>query len=508
MPARIPRALSEKELFMRYVSWLLIGLWCCLAAPVRAQTLPNVRVQWIGQSGFIIQAEGGPAVVSDPPGANFGFIYPATPAEAITISHTHGDHTGTAGIQGTPTLVDGRNVTEMREVMAASTNFKIIPGFHDVNGATRNALITWTQGGIRFMQGGDYGQATLTAEQIAALGQIDVAFIAAVTPTFTAAQVKTFIDQLRPRIAILCHYRVPLGNAGVTLPFRDLTALYANIVYQHNVVMLHKDKIPASGTEIWVMPPTANATPVNSASFAGGAPMAPGSLASFFGTFTNAGTATAQSFPLPKSLGNVEVLVNGVAAPLLYVSPTQINFQVPSRLETPVQVLAEVKVGGGTVGRGQITSLAGGPGLFVAVNLNNQPIAAGTPLRRGEAFVIYATGHGELSAALDDGQPAPANPLITTKDKPRVTIGGVEAEVLFSGLTPGLAGLWQINAVVPAAAPTGANVPLVVTQGQVSNVLMLNIASAAAPEDIGALLFRELWRILRSGASRLACVAF
>jgi uncharacterized protein (TIGR03437 family) len=146
--------------------------------------------------------------------------------------------------------------------------------------------------------------------------------------------------------------------------------------------------------------------------------------------------------------------------------------------------------------------------LFVAVNLNNQPIAAGTPLRRGEAFVIYATGHGELTAALDDGQPAPANPLITTKDKPRVTIGGVEAEVLFSGLTPGLAGLWQINAVVPAAAPTGANVPLVVTQGQVSNVLMLNIASAVAPEDIGTLLFRELWRILRGGASRLACVAF
>ena len=471
-------------------------LLCCLAAPALAQTSPNVRIQWIGQSGFIIQAEGGPAIVSDPPSANFGFIYPTTHAEAITISHTHGDHTGTAGIQGMPTLVDGRNVTERREIMAAGTNFTIIPGFHDVQSATRNALITWTQGGIRFLQGGDYGQATLTPAQLADLGQIDVAFIAASTPTLVPPQAKAFIDQLRPRIAILCHYRMPLGGAAVTLPFKDIIAPYANIVYQHNVVTLNKDRIPASGTEIWVMQPTANATPVNSASFAGGVPMAPGSLASIFGTFANAGTATAQSFPLPKTLGNVEVVVGGAAASLLYVSPTQINFQVSSKLETPGQVLAEIKVGGATVGRTQVTSLAGAPGLFVAVNQNNQPITASTPIRRGDAVILYATGHGELSAAIEDGQPAPANPLITTKIKPRVTIGGVEAEVLFSGLTPGLAGLWQINAVVPAAAPTGANVPLVVTQGLAGNTLPLNVSGAvAAPEDIGAVLFKELRRV-------------
>ena len=151
---------------MRNRFLLCVLLFACLSFNGAAQNSPAVRVTWIGQSGFHLQTEGGPAVVSDPPPANFGFIYPTTPADAVTISHTHGDHTGNTAVAGTPTLVDGRNVTERREVTAAGTTFTIIPGFHDTTGATRNALITWTQGGLRFMQGGDYGQATLTPEPI------------------------------------------------------------------------------------------------------------------------------------------------------------------------------------------------------------------------------------------------------------------------------------------------------------------------------------------------------
>jgi uncharacterized protein (TIGR03437 family) len=223
------------------------------------------------------------------------------------------------------------------------------------------------------------------------------------------------------------------------------------------------------------MQPTANAVVFNSASFAGGAPTAPGSLASVFGNFTNAGTATATTFPLPTNLGNVEVVVGGRAAPLLYVSPTQINFQVSHRLETPGQSLAEIKVGGTTVGRAQVTALAGGPGVFVATDVNFQFITTDRPVRRGDPIIIFATGHGELTETPEDGAPAPAANLITTKAKPRVTIGGIEAEVLFSGLTPGLAGLWQINAVVPADAPVGTNVPLVVAQGLTGAALPLAV---------------------------------
>ena len=445
-----------------------------LSAHAWAQSAPNVRITWIGQSGFHIQTEGGPAVVSDPPSANFGFLFPTTPADAVTISHTHADHTGVGGVMGTPAMVDGRNVTERREVAAAGVTFTIIPGFHDTQSATRNALITWTQGGLRFLQGGDYGQASLTEAQLNDLRNIDVAFIAASTPTLVPPQAKAFIDQLRPRIAILCHYRMPLGGSTATLPFKDITAPYSNIVYKGNVVTLNRDQLPAE-TEVWVMQPTANSAVVNSASFVGGAPTAPGSLASIFGNFTNAGTATATAFPLPTNLGNVEVVVGGRAAPLLYVSPTQINFQVSHRLETPGQSLAEIKVGGTTVARSQVTQLAGAPGVFVATDLNFQFITANNPVRRGDPVIIFATGHGELTETPEDGVPAPAANLINTKVKPRVTIGGIEAEVLFSGLTPGLAGLWQINAVVPAGAPVGTNVPLVVTQGLTGAALPLAV---------------------------------
>jgi uncharacterized protein (TIGR03437 family) len=468
---------------------LFATLLACLALHAQAQ---SVRVTWIGQSGFHIQSEGGPAVVSDPPSANFGFIFPTTPADVITISHTHGDHTGTAGVLGTPALVDGRNVTDRREVTAAGMTFTIIPGFHDTMGATRNALITWTQGGLRFVQGGDYGQAALTPEQLNDLRNIDVAFVAASTPTMLPPGAKAFIDQLRPRVAILCHYRMPLGGSTATLPFKDITAPYPNIVYKPHFVTLTRDNLPTT-TEVWVMQPTANAVIVNSASFGGGVPTAPGSLASIFGNFTNAQTASAQSFPLPTTLGNVEVVVSGRAAPLLYVSPTQINFQVSGRLEVPGQVLAEIKVAGATVARGQVTALNGGPGLFVATDLNYQPLN-NTPLKRGDAFIIFATGHGELTSPVEDGVPATA---IATKEKPRVTLGGVEAEVLYSGLTPGLAGLWQINAVVPATAPLGANVPLVVTQGLASNALSLMIQASAAAEDIGVFVLRGLRRLVQ-----------
>ena len=466
---------------MKYIRSIL--LLAGLALAVFTQSTPNVKITWIGQSGFLLQTDNGLSVISDPAPASFGFLNPTTPVNAVTVSHTHGDHSGTAIAQGTPTIVDGRNATEMREETVAGTTFKIIPGFHDatVNSTSRNSLITWTQGGIKFMQGGDYGQTTLTDAQRAALGDIDVAFIAAANPTFTTAVAKNFVDQLGARVTILCHYRAPLGGAATLATLKDFGTLYSRLVYKFSDVTINKNNLPTE-REVWIMQPNANAAAVNAGSFAGGQPMAPLSLSAVFGTFTAASTANAQSFPLPTTLGNVEVLVGGRAAPLLFVSPLQINFQVSNKLDVAAQSLVEIKVAGATVGRTQLTVLPSAPGIFVATNLNYQPIAAAAPIKRGEAFIIWATGHGELSATLEDGQPASGN-LITTKTNPRVTIGGVEAEVLFSGLTPGLAGVWQINVRVPNNAPLGANVPLVVEQGFASNAIPLVVNAAALGEE-------------------------
>src|SRR5262245_52520748 len=96
-----------------------------LAAGAGAQT---VRITWIGQACFYIQTEGGPTVVVDPPGANIGYALPTTPADAVTISHNHGDHNNSAGVAGTFTLVDGRPTTERSEMTAAGMPFVLVPG--------------------------------------------------------------------------------------------------------------------------------------------------------------------------------------------------------------------------------------------------------------------------------------------------------------------------------------------------------------------------------------------
>jgi uncharacterized protein (TIGR03437 family) len=414
-------------------------------------------------------------VISDPPSNNLGFLFPSTPADIVTVSHVHGDHTNVASVQGAPMLIDGRNVTERQEIMAAGTNFVIVPGFHDVAGNTRNSIVTWSQGGIRFAQFGDYGQAALTEEQLNDLRGVDVAFIAASTPTTLPTRMKDLIDQLRPRIAILSHFRMPLGGFSGTLPFQDVIAPFTEIVYKPSNVILNRNRLPRS-PQIWMMQPISNSVTVNSASYGAGVPVTPGSLASLFGSFTNASTMAAPSFPLPTALGNVEVMVGGVAAPLLYVSPTQINFQVSNQLVAPRQTLAEVRVNGVTVGRAQITTLSGAPGIFTVTDQEYQSISIDQPVRRGDAIIIWGTGFGQPSAPVQDGQPAPSNQLLSTTVQPIVTVGGVQAEVLFSGLAPGSVGGWQINVLIPANAPAGRNVPLVVTQGLRSNTFPIAIS--------------------------------
>jgi uncharacterized protein (TIGR03437 family) len=81
-----------------------------------------------------------------------------------------------------------------------------------------------------------------------------------------------------------------------------------------------------------------------------------------------------------------------------------------------------------------------------------------------------------VNPAVPTGAPAPSNPLSRTVNTPRVTIGGVEARVLFSGLTPGSAGLYQINAIVPSGITPGNEVPVVIEiAGQASPAVTMAV---------------------------------
>ncbi len=150
-----------------------------------AQT-SGVQITWVGQACFIIQEAGsdaiGPIVITDPPNAAQGYDLPTLPADVVTVSHTHQDHSNVAAMRGNFTLVDGRPISARTEVAASGMNFVMIPGFHDTtSGSVRgpNTIVRWTQGGIRFAHFGDYGQERLTDTQLAEIGSVDVIFVPA-----------------------------------------------------------------------------------------------------------------------------------------------------------------------------------------------------------------------------------------------------------------------------------------------------------------------------------------
>jgi uncharacterized protein (TIGR03437 family) len=94
---------------------------------------------------------------------------------------------------------------------------------------------------------------------------------------------------------------------------------------------------------------------------------------------------------------------------------------------------------------------------------------ASNPVPRGGSVVIYLEGLGAVNRAVTPGEPAPGGPLAEAVAPVSVTIGGLPAQVLFAGLTPGFTGLYQVNATVSEAVTPGNAVPVIVTAGALSS---------------------------------------
>jgi uncharacterized protein (TIGR03437 family) len=232
---------------------------------------------------------------------------------------------------------------------------------------------------------------------------------------------------------------------------------------------------------------------VNAASYQ--RPAAPGMILSVFGVALASGIAQAAAMPLPATLLSTSATINGASAPLFYVSPGQVNLMIP--FEAQAGTATVTLTAGGTSVSQSLAIGATAPGLFsmdesgggqgailiantptVAAPVGSVPNRDARPAQRGvDSVSIYCTGLGAVTNQPATGAAASANPLSRTTAAPTVTIGGVPAEVTYSGLAPGFAGLYQIDVLVPSAAAAGDAVPVVVVVigGVASNTVTIAV---------------------------------
>jgi uncharacterized protein (TIGR03437 family) len=206
----------------------------------------------------------------------------------------------------------------------------------------------------------------------------------------------------------------------------------------------------------------------NAASFQ--AAYAPGMQVAVFGSqFTDAVPQAAAAVPLLNYMDHFLAAINGVYAPLHYVSPGQVNIQIPYETQPGPATLVVSAADGNKTASYNFTVASSAPGIFTDGNGFTVPARSGA---RGQTLLLFITGEGQVSPPLATGtSPAPTTP-VTLLPRPqlfaKLSIGGVNAPIAFIGIPSGLVGVTQINFQVPPDAPLGDQ-PVVVTIGTVDS---------------------------------------
>jgi uncharacterized protein (TIGR03437 family) len=203
-----------------------------------------------------------------------------------------------------------------------------------------------------------------------------------------------------------------------------------------------------------------------------GVPVAPGSIVAIYGAGLAGQAMQNMAIPVPTSLGGTSVIIGGIEAPLYYVSAGQINTQVPFELTAgqPYQLI--VSANGALTTPQTIQLSAVTPGIAASPsgyaraehNADGSLITEASPAKPGEYVIIYLLGMGPTTVPVASGAVSPSMPLAYTSEVPTVTLNGeTVSNIPFSGLTPTVVGLYQIDLQIPLDAPNG-DLTLVVNQ--------------------------------------------
>ena len=196
---------------------------------------------------------------------------------------------------------------------------------------------------------------------------------------------------------------------------------------------------------------------------------APGMAMAIFGTQLALTTKTATSVPLPVAMDNVSVTINGVVAPLYYISPTQLNVQVP--YETPATgTVAVVVSDNGQTTSATIQMSAAAPGIAGS----GGALVPTATAPRGQAIALYLTGAGAVQPTVATGG-VPSGTTPVPVQNTVVTVGGTQVPTSYIGIPAWSVGVLQINFTIPTTAATGAQSVVVSVGGVASPAATLTV---------------------------------
>jgi uncharacterized protein (TIGR03437 family) len=212
--------------------------------------------------------------------------------------------------------------------------------------------------------------------------------------------------------------------------------------------------------------------------------LAPGSVASVYGVNLATTTSVGPSSPMTQTLGGVTVRIGTSLLPLYFVSPGQINLQLPPSLAPGPQTLTVSSQGQSDV-QAVLQVAADAPGIFsssvtggVTFGFVTHPdgslVTSAAPAKAGETLTLLGTGFGPTLPARPEGYAVPASPPYVLTDPAKVQLGAVSITPSKAYAWPGAVGVDVIEFAVPAGLPSATNASLTVTIGGiVSNAVQV-----------------------------------
>ena len=413
--------------------------------------------------------------------ASVNFLLPYSIQAAAQIGQLPGSYTGAVAVSGSRTPSENKTVAVTLNVTCSpilAVNNSTIRLNGTQGGSIQYAVVSFSN----LAQGtGSAAGCTPTPLAVTGATTSGAAFLSASLAGTTGLLIGADPATLAP------------GNYSGTVTITSNAANNAqvSVPIQLSVAPAGKPQISAGGI-------------VNIGNFAQES-VAPGGIVAIFGS--QLADAIAQNPgppPLATRLSNTQVLVNGVPAPLYYVSSSQVNFQMPYSASGTAIVQV---VNNGSPGNSRSIAITGNAPRFLiwptslvaggyAIGVNGDgsltlpattviPGYPSHPAKPGDSIVIYGVGFGQTSPAAVDGTAATTAPLQTIPGPPPpVTFGGgfqgrpTTANALFVGLTPTTVGLYQVNVTIPLDSPLGALVPVTVNVNKVNTTIAYIAVSA------------------------------